>query len=140
MLSSPSPAPRAYSRWFFRNHPSTFTHRSVTLDTGSTESQKFMAYPDTRLCVQLTEGKTIYTIITDDLERLSSVASTCRRLRDSACMRSNTTILPFSQLLYLISEEFEQCRISPLVIAIRTPSIFVAIRYVVCHGIPTERS
>jgi hypothetical protein len=54
-----------------------------------------MPYSDTRFCVQLAEGKTTYTIVTDDMERLSSVASACRRLRDLACMRMNFTLLPF---------------------------------------------
>ncbi|KAF8491842.1 DNase I-like protein, partial [Russula emetica] len=56
------------------------------------ESPETMPPPspaDTRFCVQLTEGKTMYTMVTDDLERLSSVASTCRRLRDLALKNSN---------------------------------------------------
>lgn len=89
-----------------------------------------MAYPDTRVCVQLTEGKTTYTIVTDDLERLSSVASTCRRLRDLACMRTNFIIFLFFSASLLISEESERCRTSQMAKAIRTPPIFVAIGYV----------
>ena len=59
-----------------------------------------MAYLDTRFCVQISKGKTVFTMVTDDMERLAAVASECRRLRDSACMRLNFYHTPNSQLLY----------------------------------------
>lgn len=56
---------------------------------GSPETIPPPSPADTRFCVQLTEGKTTYTIVTDDLENLSSIASTCRRLRDLALKNPN---------------------------------------------------
>ncbi|KAH9993327.1 Endonuclease/exonuclease/phosphatase [Russula compacta] len=44
---------------------------------------------DARFCVRLSAGKRSHAIVTDDMERLSSVASACRRLRDSASINSN---------------------------------------------------
>ena len=59
-----------------------------------------MAYIDSRFCLQLSENEVTYTIVTEDMEQLSSFASACRRFRDSACMGMNFVILPVSHIFY----------------------------------------
>ena len=47
---------------------------------------KLMSCPDSGFSVRLMEGENIFTIVTYDMDRLSSVALACRKLRDLACM------------------------------------------------------
>ncbi|KAH9077846.1 hypothetical protein EDB83DRAFT_1525620 [Lactarius deliciosus] len=53
---------------------------------GSPISELSSTPTDTGFSIRLTEGGNIFTIVTYDMERLSSVALACRGLRDSARM------------------------------------------------------
>ncbi|KAI9513375.1 DNase I-like protein [Russula earlei] len=54
-----------------------------------TEIKPPTSLSDTRFCVRLSDDSSTYTVFADDIERLSLVASACRRLRDSASKSSN---------------------------------------------------
>jgi hypothetical protein len=52
-----------------------------------------MVYPESGFAIQLCKGEDTLTIATYDMDRLRSVASACRRLRDIACTSFGFTLL-----------------------------------------------